>query len=102
VRTDAMEALMRYDFPGNVRELKNVTERALIASGGSEIGREQIEACLPQRAAQARKDAPSSLNLNAVKEQLIAQALSQTHGNVTAAAQLLGVHRSWFYRRKAL
>ncbi|HEX5660650.1 MAG TPA: sigma-54 dependent transcriptional regulator [Polyangiales bacterium] len=102
VRTDAMEALMRYDFPGNVRELKNVTERALIASGGSEIGREQIEACLPQRPANARKEAPASLNLNAVKEQLIAQALSQTHGNVTAAAQLLGVHRSWFYRRKAL
>jgi DNA-binding NtrC family response regulator len=103
IRTDAMEALMRYDFPGNVRELKNVTERALIASGGAEIGREQIEACLPHKPVTSiRRDQPTSLNLNAVKEQLIAQALAQTHGNVTAAAQLLGVHRSWFYRRKAL
>lgn len=45
--------------------------------------------------------APLTLNLNAVKEQLIGQALQQTQGNITAAARILGVHRSWFYRRKS-
>ncbi|MEY4511287.1 MAG: hypothetical protein RLZZ450_3409 [Pseudomonadota bacterium] len=44
---------------------------------------------------------PLTLNLNAVKEQLIGHALRQTQGNITAAARILGVHRSWFYRRKA-
>jgi transcriptional regulator of acetoin/glycerol metabolism len=44
---------------------------------------------------------PLTLNLNAVKEQLIGHALQQTQGNITAAARILGVHRSWFYRRKA-
>jgi len=43
-----------------------------------------------------------TLNLNAVKDQLITQALAQTQGNVTAAARILGVHRSWFYRRRAV
>lgn len=43
---------------------------------------------------------PLTLNLNAVKEQLIGHALQQTQGNITAAARILGVHRSWFYRRK--
>jgi len=109
IREDALEALKGYSFPGNVRELKNVTERALISCGGQEIGRAEIVACLNPRAtgqsgvgrAALGAELPTTLNLNAVKEQLISQALAQTQGNVTAAARMLGVHRSWFYRRKS-
>jgi len=43
----------------------------------------------------------TTLKLSEVEEQLIAHALAQTNGNVTQAAKLLGVHRSWLYRRKS-
>jgi DNA-binding NtrC family response regulator len=103
VHAEAMEALQGHGFSGNVRELKNVIEHALLASAGQAIGRSQIEAWLAPRlrgGAASLPERPLTLNLNAVKDQLITQALAQTRGNVTAAARILGVHRSWFYRRR--
>jgi DNA-binding NtrC family response regulator len=50
--------------------------------------------------ARGSSGAGNTLKLSEVKEQLISDALAQTNGNVTQAAKLLGVHRSWLYRRK--
>jgi DNA-binding NtrC family response regulator len=102
---DAAALLARHPFPGNVRELKNVIERALIASGGGEIGREHLQlgdapVPPPVREAQtATAVAGLPLNLEEAEHALIQRALEQTKGNVAEAARLLGINRSRIYRR---
>ncbi len=104
---DATAALKQYDYPGNVRELKNITERALIESGGERIEREHLHlssdapsrpSAAPQR---LKTGVPTSLPLNLAEaeEMLIQRALDETSGNIAEAARLLGVHRTRIYRK---
>jgi DNA-binding NtrC family response regulator len=106
VAPEAMALLEAYTFPGNVRELKNVIERALIESGGEPIRRQHIHLleAVPRRQTTTRlADSPGSetipLNLDAAEQVLIQRALVQAGGNVAEAARLLGVNRSRIYRR---
>ena len=102
---DALDCLRRYAFPGNVRELKNVIERALIESAGGTIHANHLG--LPSEPTIAEKprmptrsivsDLP--LNLEAAERALIDRALSESGGNVAWAARLLGVPRMRIYRR---
>jgi hypothetical protein len=103
---DALASLTAHSFPGNVRELKNIIERALIASGGEVIRREHVQ--LPAGAvapaptvAQVPRAHSGDLpmNLDDAEQALIQRALEQTGGNVAEAARLLGVNRSRIYRR---
>jgi DNA-binding NtrC family response regulator len=103
---DALAWLTGYTFPGNVRELKNLIERALIASGGEAIRREHFQVLGAASVSFARevRVAPAvaadlSLNLEEAEHALIQRALEQTRGNVAEAARLLGVNRSRIYRR---
>jgi DNA-binding NtrC family response regulator len=107
----AMTLLQTYEFPGNVRELKNIIERALIESGGEIIEPEHLH-LLPSSRAKgraaivlgAKKEAATSLPLKLAEaeEVLIQRALDQTNGNIAEAARLLGVHRTRIYRKLAL
>jgi DNA-binding NtrC family response regulator len=106
VGSDAMKLLESYSFPGNVRELKNVIERALIESGGGLIERRHIhllEAVPHRRTSSAAPRGSENdlipLNLDAAEQVLIQRALTQSGGNVAEAARLLGVNRSRIYRR---
>jgi DNA-binding NtrC family response regulator len=100
----ALELLESYAFPGNVRELKNMIERALIESNGAPIepvhlrliGRSLRRVPVP---APVPQPAGLPLNLEAAEQALIQRALDQTAGNVMEAARLLGVNRSRIYRR---
>jgi DNA-binding NtrC family response regulator len=100
---DAMDALSAYNYPGNVRELKNVIERAMIESGGQEIRPPHLRLGItggpPASAAadnQSLDDIP--LNLAEAENILIQRALDATNGNVTEAARLLGIDRNKVYR----
>jgi DNA-binding NtrC family response regulator len=118
---EARAALASYDFPGNVRELKNIVERAVIDSGGVVIQVEHL--CLPKRreklvqtvanaVAVLKTAEPVSgpreewadlpLNLAAAEDALIQRALQQTGGNIADAARLLGVHRTRIYRKLSM
>ena len=112
----AMEELMAYDFPGNVRELENILERALALSpGAEELGSEALalhriapddeEDSAPgaaQPSAQAL-DAPLPAYLDRLEREAILQALDKTGFNRTAAARLLGVtFRQLRYRMQRL
>jgi transcriptional regulator with GAF, ATPase, and Fis domain len=111
----ALDALRGHDFPGNVRELKNLVERALIEAGTSaEIGPEHLGLSAPQTAPEAgsvpatpeavASAAASSadevpLNLDLAELVLMKRALTRCNGNVVQAARLLGVPRMRLYRR---
>jgi two-component system, NtrC family, response regulator PilR len=92
--TEALQALMRYEFPGNVRELENILERALALAEDNEIKLQDLQ--LPNRqtkptAPPTKQDNTSSLILAANEEENILKALEQTRWNKTAAAKLLGL-----------
>lgn len=104
---EALAMLQGYPFPGNVRELKNVMERALIMSGGKPLRREHLQliggtvtaAPMPATRTIVSPGSEIPLNLEAAEHALIQRALEQTNGNVAEAARLLGVNRSRIYRR---
>jgi len=109
----ALRLLSGYDFPGNVRELKNIIERSLIESGGGPVRAQHIHlmgghavgpaapapspSALPQEIPAAVEDLP--LNLEAAENLLIKRALVLTGGNIAEAARQLGVNRTRIYRK---
>jgi DNA-binding NtrC family response regulator len=104
VTDEALAALQSHPFPGNVRELKNCIERALILSGGEEIRSRHLQlvsltAPRPSRLLPEETMQKLPLNLQAAEQALIQRALHQSGGNVVEAARLLGVNRSRIYRR---
>ena len=102
----ALEALEGYDFPGNVRELKNIIERAVIHSRGADIQPEHLQFVSAIPSTPAASPVPSTggdpeaipLNLDEAALHVIERALAQTQGNVAAAARLLGTSRTRIYR----
>jgi two-component system response regulator PilR (NtrC family) len=111
---DAMEALKNYPFPGNVRELENILERAITLSTTGVILPEHIKLRAPvvpsslMPAALVNSSASSGMSalgdqLEDIERDAIVKALEQTRYNKTAAAKLLGMSfRALRYRIKKL
>jgi two-component system response regulator PilR (NtrC family) len=105
---EALQALQQYPFPGNVRELENVLERALALLSGETIGVEDLRLSPIELEAEAGPGGAGGLGqlqdyLDRVERQAILDALQKTHFNRTAAAKLLGVtFRSLRYRLERL
>jgi DNA-binding NtrC family response regulator len=106
---DAIVALQSYSFPGNVRELEHLIERAAVKAGGRAITAEQIEEELAQerRVTPGVFDPPAAAGMpfhDAVaswERHLIEQALQASHGNKSDAARRLGIHRRLLYEKLA-
>ena len=105
----ALKALKAYAFPGNVRELENILERALALSSGNAIEAEDL-LLNPDDMGEANLSAPATPGkadlqdyLDEVERHVIADALEKAGGNRTAAARALGVtFRSLRYRLERL
>ncbi|MDD5141078.1 MAG: sigma-54 dependent transcriptional regulator [Verrucomicrobiales bacterium] len=109
ISSEALAVLKGYEFPGNVRELKNIIERALIDSGTEMIERRHLH-LLPSAASaaspakqNAKAEFASALpvNLAEAEDLLIQRALQEADGNIADAARMLGVHRTRIYRKLA-
>jgi DNA-binding NtrC family response regulator len=104
---DAIVALQSYPFPGNVRELEHLIERAAVKAGGRAITAEQIH----EELSKARTPAPGAFDIQAAiglpfhdavanwERYLIEQALKAAHGNKSDAARRLGIHRRLLYEK---
>jgi len=108
---DAMKVLRSYDWPGNVRQLGNMLQRAMLMCEGDEIKREHLVARLrtssPADRIPSRDIPPDGINLEKhleeIEKKFIRAALDKTRGNITQAAQLLRTSfRSLRYRIKKL
>jgi DNA-binding NtrC family response regulator len=109
VAVTAMAALVRHEWPGNVRALRHACERAVILGQGAEYGLADfalgtavassapaVVASLPAPAAGA---APNDMTLDALEREAIATTLAQFNGNISHAAKTLGISRAALYRK---
>jgi len=92
VSREAMDLLMKYDFPGNVRELENIVERGVVIARGEVITTGE----LPFGPEKGRKQSPDATGrlqdaLENLEVEMIGNALSETGGNQTRAAEKLGL-----------
>lgn len=94
----ALQALYHYDFPGNVRELENIIERALALCSGNvitpadlQLGIADTDKAMPDPAAVIGSRYPLPDYLDSIERAAILEALQQTGFNRTAAARLLGI-----------
>ena len=86
----AVEALGAYDWPGNIRELRNVVERALLFGNGPEVAPEDL-GIAPACASQEPTLDPKTLNLEELERSAIVAALEQSGWVQSKAAKLLGI-----------
>ena len=104
--SDAMSALRRYPYPGNVRELENILERATALCVDDRIELEDLQLAVPSAPVEEGGAVAGETlddHINRVEKQLILDALAKTGFNRTAAARLLGVtFRSLRYRIERL
>ncbi|MHB1042042.1 MAG: sigma-54-dependent transcriptional regulator [Eubacteriales bacterium] len=100
----AMDILMGYDWPGNIRELKNMCERAVLMSTGPVLGVEDLPATLKKKSRRYNwlNEIPGgSLKeiVSEVEREIVLRALEEHNWNRSAAAQALKMNRSSFYAK---
>ncbi|MBI1859625.1 MAG: sigma-54-dependent Fis family transcriptional regulator, partial [Deltaproteobacteria bacterium] len=95
---EALLALEHYAWPGNIRELQNIIERAVVLCRGESIGVD----LLPQELVQARRSrvisVPVGTTLRDAEKQLIDETLKHARGDKRLAARILGIHPRTIYR----
>ncbi|HTO88540.1 MAG TPA: sigma-54 dependent transcriptional regulator [Thermoanaerobaculia bacterium] len=93
----ALGRLQAHSWPGNIRELRNVLERAALSGGKSVIEPEDLGFDLERRT--TREDVSPALTLREAEKRLIERTLREERGQVERAAQRLGISRSSLYQR---
>ncbi len=100
IAPEAMSLLMAHDYPGNIRELENIIEHSFVLCPDGMIS----PACLPDSITLTRRDTASPAPDNYVsalqtaEARIILDALERCGGNRSAAAKMLGMHKSTFFR----
>jgi DNA-binding NtrC family response regulator len=96
---EALERLKRYAFPGNVRELRNLVERLLIMNPGATVTGAAVAAVLPAETQPEPGGGRLSDSIRGFERERIEEALRLEEGNVTRAAERLGLERSHLYKK---
>jgi transcriptional regulator with GAF, ATPase, and Fis domain len=99
ISPEARACLMQYDWPGNIRELENAMERAVVIGSSDFILPEDLpEALLETASSSAAGPASYHDAIRDLKKQLILSAWEQSGGSFTEAAKILGVHANYLHR----
>ena len=96
ITMDAKHLLMSYNWPGNIRELENVIERAVLVTPVNFIRAQDLPTYIKES---AKRDSPASLTLNDLEKNHIQSVLTTTGGNKTKAASILGISRRALLRK---
>jgi two-component system nitrogen regulation response regulator NtrX len=103
---DAMVRLQQYAWPGNIRELRNVVERAMLSASGAEVDRATVELALPHSSSgaahgisPATSDAPLADRVQEFERQAVLAELQRQHHHITNTARALGLERSHLYKK---
>ena len=100
----AVEALRSYDYPGNVRELRNIIERLVILTPGTDIDAPDVDHCLggglgARGGGAYRPGMPLRELVEEAERAIIEEALRHHDGQMTATAKALGLERSHLYKK---
>ena len=98
ISSEARSLLMTYSWPGNVRELENAIEHAVVLGLNDEILLEDLPDALLETQSAQQDSMKYHDRLNHLKKQMITDAVTQTKGNYTEAAKLLGLHPNYLHR----
>jgi len=101
ITENAMSALCAYDWPGNIRELRNCVERMVVLCRGREIDLVNVPQEIRERRQPGSRPLPpsSACDLECNEKLLIQRALSECGGNRTKAAEKLGISRRTLHRK---
>jgi transcriptional regulator with PAS, ATPase and Fis domain len=104
ISRSALEILLNYDFPGNVRELENIIEHAIILTKGIEIQPRHLPSYLIRKGNESNSRANFSQGedlavLDVIERDLIVRALERHRGSTAAAARELKIHRTTLWRK---
>ena len=103
ISNDALQMLMQQDFPGNVRELENAIESAVLSETTDLLQPQSLPLHLTQEGSQTATSSPMDttviLPLDEVERRAIVHALKVTDNNITDAARALGIGRNTLYRK---
>jgi DNA-binding NtrC family response regulator len=94
ISRDAMDEMMLYDWPGNIRELENAIERAVVVGKQREILPEDLPIFCHEPAPSTRAN-----SLKEVEKAHIQQVLIENQGNIARSAKILGIDRSTLYSK---
>ena len=99
ISADALQVLAQHAFPGNVRELKNAIESAVLFETTDQLQPQSLPSHLTQEDSQADTDTTVILPLDEVERRAIVNALKVTGGNISEAARALRIGRNTLYRK---
>ncbi len=89
----ARQALYRYDWPGNIRELQNCIESAVVMCSGKEISLEDLPPTISRFSGEGSISIPMGLSLDDAEKIIIKENLAFNNGNKTKTAEILGIER---------
>ncbi|HEV2913537.1 MAG TPA: sigma-54 dependent transcriptional regulator [Pyrinomonadaceae bacterium] len=101
ISEEALDLLDAYEFPGNVRELANTLERAVILAPGERVEAADLPEAVRVSAARRNRSGPRRPTLAELEAEYICETLSATNGNKSEAARLLGISRKNLYEKLA-
>ena len=98
---DARTKLLNHSWPGNVRELQHCIERSLVLSNTPLLSASDIQITHSSQSVNNTdtSDSQMSLNLEELERNAIKRAVAMSNGNLTQAAELLGITRFALYRK---
>jgi DNA-binding NtrC family response regulator len=95
INQQAQEKLLKYNWPGNIRELQHTVEKAVILSDNNILKSEDFF----MRPVSTIRDLPSEITLEEMEKRMISQVIKKNQGNLSAAAEQLGITRQTLYNK---